>query len=231
MTRIVVIHQPDFLPYLGFFHRLLHTDLFVILDNTQFVHSNHGWTHRDKVKTPQGERWLTVSVRKAPRDTTINEVRLSSDVDWRAKNLHLITECYRNAPFYGEIFPHIEQLYKLDCDKLIDFNLRSIEMLLRLFDIFVPMKMTSELDVTGKKNELLINILKEEKATHYLSGTGARTYIEPALFDKAGIKLVWQEFNHPVYPQLHGSFVPLLSSIDLLFNCGIDQSRFILRTC
>ena len=195
------------------------------------MHSNHSWTHRDKIKTPRGVRWLTVSVRKSPRDTPINEIRLSPDVDWRARNLHQITECYKKAPFYGEIFPHVAQLYQFDCDKLIDFNLRSIEMLMSLFDIFVPVKMTSEIAVTGKKNELLINILEEERATHYLSGTGARTYIEPALFDQAGIKLLWQEFIHPVYPQLHGSFVPMLSGIDTLFNCGIDRSRVILRNC
>ena len=232
MTKTVVIHQPDFLSYLGFFHRLLYADLFVLLDNAQYVKStSQSWTNRDKIKTAQGVRWLTMSVRKASRETSINEIRLSSDVDWRTRNLNQIMESYKIAPFYAEIFPYIEQLYSFDCEKLLNFNLRSIEMLMNLFDIHVPITMAGELDVTGKKNELLINILRKVQATCYLSGTGARVYTEPGLFEKAGIELKWQEFRHPFYQQLHGPFIPMLSSIDLLFNCGIEQSRYILRNC
>jgi hypothetical protein len=230
-TKTVVIHQPDFLPYLGFFHRLLHADLLVFLDNVQFVHSSRGWTHRDKIKTSQGEKWLTVSVKKAPRDTPINEIEISRDTDWKAGNISQIRENYREAPYFEEIFPYIQELYNEDYSRLADFNVHSIRLLMNLLDTRVVTISASTLDPEGKKNSLLLDILNKTSATHYLSGIGARDYLDEEAFRKAGISVIWQDFRHPVYPQLHGGFVSHLSSIDLLFNCGIEQSRKILRSC
>ena len=232
MTKTVVIHQPDFLSYLGFFHRLLFADVFVVLDTAQFVDgTSQSWTHRDKIKTSKGEKWLSISVRKAPRDTAIRDILLSDAVDWRAANLNLLRENYREALYFEEIFPHIERLYTFKCEKLMDFNLRSISMLLAIFNIEIPMIFASDLGVQGKKNELLVDILRKVGATRYLSGVGAKNYFDPAPFKGTEIEVVWQKFTHPVYPQLHGEFIPYLSSIDLLFNCGIEKSREILRGC
>lgn len=232
MSKTVVIHQPDFLSYLGFFHRLLFADVFVVLDTAQFVDgTSQSWMHRDKIKTPQGEKWLSLSIKKLPRDTAICDVLLSDAVDWRSTNLSLLRENYKKALYFQEIFPYIEQLYAFKCERMMDFNLKSIEMLMTFFDIKVPMIFTSDLDAQGKKNELLVDILKKTAATYYLSGDGARAYFDPAPFMEANIEVIWQNFTHPVYPQLHGDFVPYLSSIDLLFNCGIDKSREILRSC
>ena len=232
MSKTVVIHQPDFLSYLGFFHRLLQADLFVLLDCAQYVDgTRNAWMNRDKIKTPQGEKWLTVSVRRAPRNSQIREIELSDSIDWRAGNLNLLRENYKSAPFFAEIFPAVEELYAYQCEKLIDFNLRSIDLMLKLFDVHPAMQFASTLDPVGKKNDLLVDIRGKVGATHYLSGTGARDYFEPAPFERAGITVLWQEFKHPVYPQSHGDFLPYLSSIDLLFNCGISRSREILRGC
>jgi len=224
----VVIHQPDFLPHLGFFQRFLHADLWVVLDNVQFL--TRGWHHRDKIKSPGGERWVSVAVRKASRQVKINEVYLSTTVDWRAGNLNLISENYRKAPFFKEVFPYIEELYNYKCERLMEFNLKSIEMLMTLFDIGIERKLASSLKPAGKANHLLVDILKKTGADVYLSGTGARDYYDPLPFEEAGIKVIWQDFTHPVYPQLHGEFIPYLSSIDLFFNCGIERSREILRS-
>jgi hypothetical protein len=109
--------------------------------------------------------------------------------------------------------------------------MKSIEMLLFLFDIFVDKVFASSLDVHGKSNELLADILKTVDADIYLSGIGAKAYYDPAPYEAAGIRVAWQDFEHPVYPQQFGGFIPYLSSIDLLFNCGIEQSRRILRGC
>lgn len=230
MRRTVVIHQPDFLPYPGFFHRLLSADLYVALDHVQFVHSNRGWTHRDKIKTACGHQWLTVSVRKAPRDTPINEIELA-DTAWREEHLNLIRQNYRVAPHYAGIFARLEELYALPCARLVEFTQASIDTLLALFDISIPRVTSGSLHPAGRKNELLVDILRKVDATHYLSGVGARDYFDPAPFSAAGIEVEWQAFKHPVYPQLHGEFVPFLSSIDMLFNCGIERSREILRSC
>jgi len=226
-----VIHQPDFLSYLGFFHRFLLADLWVILDNAQFVSgSMQSWQNRDKIKTAQGEKWLTVAVKKVPLGTAIKEVFLS-DSPWRRDNLNLIRNSYGKAPFFQEIMPHIDELYSYGCSRLVDFNLKSSEKLMELFDIRIDTALASDLQPSGKSNDMLVDILKKAKANRYLSGVGARAYFDPAPFVAAGIEVIWQNFQHPVYPQLHGDFIPYLSSIDLLFNCGIENSRKILRKC
>lgn len=227
--KIVVIHQPDFLPYLGFFHRLVQSDLYVVLDNVQFLKGSSRWHNRDKIKTPQGVTWITVGVKKALQKTNINEILLDTTVDWRSKNLNLIKENYKNAKHFDEIFLYLKSLYDFECCKLLDFNIKSIITLMELFDIKIEMVTASSLNATGKSNDLLVNILKKTKATKYLSGIGAKAYYDPTPFEAANIEVVWQNFNHPVYPQLYGEFIPYLSSIDLLFNCGIEKSREILR--
>ncbi|MEO8389152.1 WbqC family protein [Polaromonas sp.] len=230
MSKTVVIHQPDFMPYLGFFHRFLEADLFVVLDHVQFVNgTSRSWTHRDKIKTPQGEKWLTLSVKKAPRDTPINRVELSDTVDWAGENLDLLARNYRKAPFYEDIMPQVEALYKAPAHLLGEFNLRSIEMLMDMLDVRIPLVLSSTLEPVGHKNQLLVDLLGKVGATRYLSGTGARDYMEPPLFEAAGITVVWQDFAHPIYPQQFEGFTPYLSALDALFNCGVDGARELLR--
>ncbi|MFA7239057.1 MAG: WbqC family protein [Sulfuricellaceae bacterium] len=231
MKKTVVIHQPDFAPYIGFFHRFLHADLYLVLDHVQFVNgTSRAWTHRDKIKTPKGAQWLTLSVKKTPRDTPINRVELSKSVNWRTDHLRILEANYRNAPFYEEIIPHLRNLYNQSVSFLMEFNLLSIEMLMDLLDVRIPTMLSSEQSPQGAKNELLIDLLQKAGATHYLSGVGARDYLETHRFNDAGIKVVWQNFTHPIYPQLFGEFIPNLSSLDLLFNCGVSGARQVLRS-
>ncbi len=230
MSKTVVIHQPDFVPYLGFFQRFLAADQFIVLDHVQFVTgTSRSWTHRDKIKTPTGEKWLTLSVRKAPMGTPINEIELSSSVDWVTDNLNLLKQNYRSAPFFDEVYPFVINLYHAPPRMMVDFNLNSIELLMDLLDVRRPLVRSSTLKPEGNSNELLIGLLEKVGATHYLSGNGARAYMQPEQFAQAGIEVVWQRFTHPVYPQQFGTFIPYLSSLDLLFNCGITASRKILR--
>jgi hypothetical protein len=232
LKKTVIIHQPDFLSYLGFFHRMLSADLFIILDNVQYVNgTSKSWMNRDIIKTPHGKQWLTVSIQKSPLGKKINEILLSKNVEWKRKNLNLIKENYRHAPFFGQIFPLLEQLYDFECEYLIEFNIKSIQLLMELFDIQIKTICASSLQAQGNNNQLLIDILKKVGATTYLSGVGARPYYDPHPFTEANIEVIWQDFKHPEYPQLHEGFIPYLSSIDLLFNCGINKSREILRSC
>lgn len=229
MTKTVVIHQPDFLPHLGFFHRFLTSDLYVALDHVQFVtHSSRSWTHRDKIKTPAGAQWLTVSVRKAPLGTPINAIELA-DTDWRKRHLNLLHANYGRAPYFDEIYPQIEALYHQPGCRLVDLTLASIRLLSRLLGTDIPIVLSSTLAPDGHKNGLLVDILRKVGATHYLSGVGARAYFDPGPFAAAGIEVRWQQFASPMYPQLHGPFVPDLSVVDLLFNCGAAGARRILE--
>ena len=231
MSKTVVIHQPDFLSYLGFFHRLLHANLYIVLDDVQFVKgTSQSWMNRDKIKTSNGEQWLTVNVKKAPTGTNINKILLNDTLNWKKQNLDLLSANYKKAEYFDEIYPYIEKLYNSKHVKLSDFNMNSIHMLNKLFDINIDIVYSSNLITTRTKSERLVELLTQVNATHYLSGVGARDYHEDKPFDDANIKVLWQDFEHPTYPQLHGEFIPYLSSIDLLFNCGIDKSREILRS-
>lgn len=231
MTKTVVIRQPDFLSYPGFFQRFLSADLYVALDHVQFVDgTSKSWTHRDKIKTRHGVQWLTISVRHAPRDTPICDIELS-DTDWRTRNLNLLRDSYGSARFFDQVWPEVTALYELPHRMLADFTLASIELLFELLDISVPVIRSSVLHPVGAKNEMLVDILRKVDATHYLSGVQARDYFDPAPYAGAGIEVQWQDYHASVYPQLHGEFVSGLSTIDLLFNCGVDGSRQILRTC
>ena len=229
--RTVVIHQPDFLPWLGFFDRLRRADLYIALDTAQFVSgTSRSWTHRDRIKTARGPRWLSLSVRKAPLGTPIYEVMLAPDRRWRDDNLNLLRESYQRAPYFGEIFPRVEALYEGAQERLAQMTLESIDLLCTLLGVSVERRLSSTMRPAGSSNEMLADLLSKAGATHYLSGQGARAYFRPEPFARAGIEVQWQAYSHPVYPQLHGAFVPMLSAIDMLFNCGIEQSRTILRS-
>lgn len=227
MNKIVVIHQPDFIPYIGFFHRLLYSDIFIILDDVQFL--RRGWHHRDMIKTKDGKKWLNLGIKKTPQNTKINEIYLNNE-NWKMQHLQILEQSYKKAPFFKEIFPFIENLYSQEYEKMIDINLAFIKTLLELFDINIDIHFSSNYEINSKSNELLSDLLKRVDANQYLSGIGAKDYFDTIPFDEANIKVIWQEFKHPIYPQLHGEFIPYLSSIDLFFNCGIKKSREILRS-
>lgn len=231
MSKKVVIHQPDFLSYLGFFHRLLYADLYIVLDDVQFVKgTSRSWMNRDKVKTQNGEQWLTINVKKASKGTNINEILLSDTVNWKKRNLELLKQNYNKSKFFHEIFPFIEELYSKKLEKLSDFNMESIHMLNKLFDINIDIVFSNTLKTTEKKSKRLVELLKQVDATHYISGIGALDYHDDQVFKNAKIDVVWQKFEHPIYPQLYENFIPYLSSIDMFFNCGIEESRRILRS-
>ena len=231
-NELVVIHQPDFIPYLGFFDRLQKADIYVVLDCVQYERRNkEAWNNRDRIKTANGVQWLSISTRKAPTDTMINEIIIAEESKWRKKHINIISMNYKKCPYYNEIMPYIEELYEKPIEKLADFNLESIKMLIKLFDINIRMIMGSDLKPEGNNNKLNVDIVKKLKCHRYLSGQGARDYHDQSYYDENGIEVVWQKFEHPIYPQPYGDFVPYLSSIDMLFNIGINESRKLIRSC
>lgn len=228
--KLVVIHQPDFIPYIGFFDRLLKADTYVVLDNVQYVRGNRDhWTNRDKIKTQKGEKWITVSVKKEHREIKISEVTLAEESVWRNRCKNLLRENYFRAEYYNEIMPYVEKLFDYQCERLMDFNLNIISMINKLLGIDIEILLASDIEAQGHKDELLIDIMKKIGQTRYLSGLGAKDYCDEELYKKNGIEIIWQNFQHPVYPQQFGEFVPYLSVIDLLFNCGTEGAKRILK--
>ena len=206
--------------------------MYIALDHVQYVNnSSRSWTNRDKIKTLQGEKWLTVNVNKTSRKTAINQVELSNTINWRQDHFRLLEQNYGKTQYYNEIMPELKKLYSLPCTLLYEFNMASIKMLMDMLNIKIPILNSSSLKPTERKNELLVELLGKVSATHYLSGLGAKDYLEAEPFIDAGIDIIWQNFTHPIYTQQFGEFVPNLSTLDLLFNQGIKASGELLRRC
>lgn len=223
----VCIHQPDFIPYFGFFNKISKSDIFVIMDNVQL--SKSGWTHRDKIKTKHGAEWLTIPLKKIILKQRINEVQISNDTKWKKKHLNLIFENYKESKFYSEIIKIVEEIYLLETNYLFEFNLNAIKIILKLLGIKKEIKYLSKINAKGNKSTLLINILKSLECKIYMSGTGAKDFINLNEFKKYDLKVNFNNFKHPIYNQLHGKFICNLSIIDILFNCGIQKTKEIIN--
>jgi hypothetical protein len=220
---MVTIHQPDFMPWLGFFDRWAKSDLYVVLDDVQFL--RRGWHHRDKIKTPQGPAWLTVPVKNKGRyEQQIREVEIDNDSNWRRKHLSTIQNAYSKAPKFDRLFPKIEAVYLKNHKKLVDFNLDILLVLAAEFGIKTPFAPASDFQAKGQKSERLVNLVKLNKGSRYLTGKGARSYLDEDLFAAEGLEVIWQDFEHPVYPQLHGEFQPGLSALDYLMCRNGDEA-------
>jgi hypothetical protein len=224
----ICIHQPDFAPYLGFFQRLLISHQFIILDDVKFIRD--GWQHRDRIKSKYGPTWLTLSMRRGSHQQLINEVELSEAPEWIDSNLNLLRECYGKARYFAEVLPRVEGIYRADHRLMIDFNCALLDLALEYFDITIPISRASEHNVNATSSARLLALVQARQGDAYLTGTGSRDYLNEEIFRSAGVRVVWQDFKHPVYPQLHGDFEPMLSCLDVLFNCGRDAAHVLRST-
>lgn len=203
---------------------MLSCDLFVILDD--IVLSKTAITNKNKIKSPEGSRLLTVPL--GNKNCQIKDVTTFDDGKWPQKHWGSIQRSYARAPYWKHYQKLFLPIFQNPDEKLADFNLRLIDVIRTELDIKTPIIRSSEIQgATGHKGEKIINICKALNASDYLSGTGAKTYNDEKEFEKNQIRLLYQEFESPVYPQLWGDFIPNLSAIDLLFNCG-PQSKELL---
>lgn len=225
MTNTVCIHQPDFLPYLGFFDRLLDSNHFIILDDVQFI--RRGWHHRDIIKTPNGNRWLTLSIKKGDFLQKISDVQLSQDKKWIDDNLALIRENYKKSRYFDLIYPQVESIYLKNHQKLIDFNLDFLDLALSLMCIKIDTSFSSSYNLKSTGSLRLCDLVSAVKGDQYLAGVGARHYLDEGIFQRSNIDVKWQQFIHPEYTQLHGTFEPMISCLDLFFCCGNDSATII----
>jgi len=228
---VVAIHQPNFLPWLGYFHKLLNCDIFIFLDDAQFPRGK-SFTSRVSIKSPSGPVWLTVPVRGKGDLSPIKDVLTADTIDWQRKHLRTLEACYARTAYFKEYYHSIQKIYQLDCNNLADFNIDLIKTLAGFFNIPTRLVRSSELGVEYNGSlEHLIKLVKCVEGTTYLTGTGKGTlrYLDEEAFGREGIKVLYQSFAHPQYPQLWGEFVPNLSAIDLLFNYGIDGKEILVN--
>jgi WbqC-like protein family len=227
-------HQPNYLPYPGFFHKVLRSDLFLIVDTVQFVKRGpFGWIHRNRIRAREepGWSWLTVPVITHGRyHQPINEARIDNRSPWRRKHWRTLEERYRHSPGFAEVGPVLSAVYAREWDSLAELNETLIRELLSLLGIRTPVRRLSDLKARGRASELIVNFCRELGADEYLSGVHGRDYLDEPLFAEAGIRLTYQEYRSPEYSQpSSGPFVPNLSVVDLLFSAGED-SRSVLES-
>ncbi len=223
----VAIHQPQYLPWLGYFDKLDRADQFVILDDVQF--KKNDWQNRNRIKTASGWQWLTVPVlHRFPQ--RISEVRIDGAAPWGRKHWRALLANYGGAPAFAPHRSFFESLYARDWQLLVELSLAALGYLVDALGITTKLVLASALDLPAPADASvrLAAICRALGADTYLSGAGGRDYLDLAPFDRAGVRVVFQAFACPVYPQRFGAFEANLSIVDLLFNCGA-QSLTVLR--
>lgn len=223
----ITVHQPEYLPWLPFFDRIQKADLFVILDDVGY--QKNGFINRNKVKTKDGWAWLTIPVQGRSPHKNINEVLIDNSKNWQKKQLLTIKEHYSNSPYFNDYYPFFEKTFSRKWEKISDLDIYLIKSIIGFLGITPKIEITSEQKLKGKATERLIDICKKFKADIYLAGPGGKGYMDLVAFEKADIKVVFQEFSHPSYRQ-QGEFLPGMSVIDLLFNEGPKSLAIIKNT-
>jgi WbqC-like protein family len=221
----VAVHQPQFLPYPGFFHKLSLVDTWVVMDDVQY---DKRFTNRNRILAPSGPIWLTVPIDKAGKFGKNSEVLINNGLPWREEHWKKITYSYKNARWfhlYGEFF---EGLYGREHTNLFDLDMETTSKIIEWLGIKVSVVRESELKVESRGTQRLIDACKAVGGDTYVSGSGGKGYMDEALFPSNGIKLEYAGYKSVSYAQRFGeTFVPDLSSIDLLFNMGPESSRLV----
>jgi len=222
--KLITIHQPNFLPWPGFFHKWMLADAFVLLDTVQY--EKNDWLNRNRIKTAQGAQWVTAPVRyRYPQK--INDVPLA-DQRWVRKACSSIEQSYAKAPYFATYWPPVREVLQQSHAMLSDLNVALIRVLGESLGCHAPLCLSSDLGVDSTDpTDRLIELCGFLKGGGYLSGREGRTYLQRERFEQAGLTLYFQQVEAPVYPQLHGDFVSYLSVLDILFNTGADAAGII----
>ncbi len=228
MGHVIGIQQPNYLPWLGYFHKIKLSDNFVLLDTVDIqTRSSYSLTNRTRIKTKHGVKWLTVPIRRG-KSRKIKDILIDNIQPWKQKHLNTLFHVYKKATFFEEEYPGLEKLFYNDFEKLSDFNIACIMYICKHFQIKTVVKRASELSVDeNDKNARLIAICKALKGSMYLSGEGGKKYNNADLFSENKIQLKYINFSAPDYFQLYGKFVSGLSVVDALFNCGSKIKQLI----
>lgn len=211
-------HQPQYLPWLGYFDKMDRVDLFVLLDTVQFKKSE--WQNRNRIRTATGWQWLTVPVRyRFPM--TIREVRIDESSSWRRKHRESLRIQYARSACRDAVLPALETLLQGSFVDLAALATRSVELLAGLLGVHTPIRLASEIGgLPEGADARLIALCRRFGGATYLAGAGGQNYMDLEAYRRAGIRVEFQAFRHPVYSQPHPGFEANLSAVDLLMNCG-----------
>jgi hypothetical protein len=222
---IVAIHQPQYLPWLGYFNKIYKADAFCYLDNVQY--KKNEWQNRNRIKTVKGWQWITVPVKyRFPQK--IIDVKINNTENWRKKHLRTIITNYNKTPFFKDYIGIFEEIYSKDWENISDLNIHMIKSICDIINVVDKINVkSSNLDVSDDPTDRLIDICKLLGGDTYLSGRDGANYMNLERFKEREIKVVFQDFQHPEYHQLFDGFQSHMSIIDLIFNCGPESLDYI----
>lgn len=217
---VLTAHQPVYLPWLGLFHKIALSDTFVSFNQVQYLPKD--WNNRNKIKTSNGAVWLTVPVLKAGhREKVFTDIEINNNTRWAVKHWKSIYLNYLKAPYFKKYSDFFEDVYlHREWRYLADLNDYMLKWLLNTLGIKVAFVDARELELQGKKNDLVLDMCVKLKAHVYIFGALGKNYADVEAFQRRNIEVYFQDYNHPEYSQQHGDWISHLSIVDLLFNCG-----------
>lgn len=214
----VSIMQPAYLPWLGYFHRLMLSDLHVVLDNVPA--SKGDFSNRNRIRTATGWTWLTVPVVGSRMTTPISDLQTDSKQQWQLRHWKSIEAAYSRARYFRTYAPTLRDALLLPAPTLESACLNVLRPLNEAFGIATPLLFAKDMDLRERKSDLVLEICRRTNATTYISGPLGRGYLDLRAFANAGIDVRFHDYVDPVYSQVHDGFEPLISAVDVLFNCG-----------
>jgi hypothetical protein len=224
---ILTAHQPVYLPWLGLFHKIAISDMFVLLDEVQF--EKNGWMNRNKIKTKNESLLLTVPVLlKNYREIKSSEICINNSTNWQRKHLSSIQMNYSQSPFFDDYIGFFEEVYSKKWNFLNELNEYMLNWFLNKLEIKTKISKQSNYSFTGKKSDLILNMCKDLNASKFIFGSMGKDYADVKSFEKNNVSVFFQEYVHPTYSQMKGDFIPNLSVLDLLFNHGSNSLEILL---
>ncbi|MBV6451442.1 MAG: hypothetical protein MHPDNHAH_02180 [Anaerolineales bacterium] len=224
----VVILQPSYIPWRGYFDQIRRADLFIFYDDIQY--DKHGWRNRNQIKTHQGKQWLTIPVHSkgVTQGVLIKDVRVDWSKPWAKSHLKTMTISYSKAPYFKQYLPLLESFFERRDEFLADFTIEtSIQLARELGFSSTRFMRSSELsNIEGQKTDRVLSVLKQVGATHYICGPSASSYMESEKFDAAGITFEYMRYDYPEYQQLYPPYDPFVSILDQLFMLGNQAKEY-----
>ena len=223
----LVISQPMFFPWVGFFEQIRLSDVYVHYNDVQY--SKGGFTNRVQVKSREGSKWLTVPLKNLHLGQTINEIQINNQQNWRESHFELLRQCYKAAPYYAEMIKLVKNIYDHDWELLDDLASASLSTVCDYFGFLENRKFIDikDLNIGGTSSERVLETTLKVGADTYITGHGASKYLNHDIFENASVRVEYMDYQKTPYPQLFGEFTPHVSILDLIVNVGKDGINWI----